>query len=71
MHLTRKEHTSPHIHAYYNGFDAAFLIENRSIFKGKFPKRGQELVKQFILKHQKELMDMWVTERYRKLPPLK
>jgi len=39
--------------------------------EGAFPPRARSLVKEFILKYQKELEEMWETERYRKLPPLK
>lgn len=37
---------------------------------GEFPSSGSELVKKFILKYQKELMEMWETETYKKLPPI-
>ena len=70
MHLTRKEHKPPHIHAYYGECEATFYISNGEIYEGSFPKKGSQLVKEFILKYQKELMEMWETEVYRKLPPL-
>ena len=70
MHLTRKEHNPPHIHAYYGDYEATFLISNGEIMFGKFPNSGAELVKKFILKYQKELMEMWETEVYKKLPPI-
>jgi len=70
MHLTRKEHNPPHIHAYYGDYEATFYIDSGEIMFGKFPKSGRELVKEFILKNQKELKEMWDTETYKKLPPL-
>ena len=70
MYLTSKEHCPPHIHAFYGGQEAAFLISDGSLYNGKFPVKGQALVKEFILKYQKELLEMWDTEQYRKLPPL-
>ena len=30
----------------------------------------QALVKEFVMKYQKELLKMWETEKYFKLPPL-
>lgn len=39
--------------------------------EGEFPPKAQALVKEFILLYQKELMGMWETEKYMKLPPLK
>lgn len=67
MRLTSKEHNPPHIHAYYGEYDA---ISNGEIMNGKFPTSGAELVIKFILKYQKELLEMWETETYRKLPPI-
>ena len=65
MHLTRKEHNPPHIHAIYGDYEATFYIED-----GEFPKNGKVLVKEFILKYKKELKEMWDKEVYKKLPPL-
>lgn len=70
MYLTSKEHCPPHIHAFYGDQEAAFLISDGSIYKGRFPNNGVALVKEFISKYQKELLEMWETEQYRKLPPL-
>ena len=70
MHLTRKEHCPPHVHAYYGDYDAAFLIQSGELMEGSFPKKGQNLVKEFILKYRDELMNMWETEQYIKLPPI-
>ena len=70
MHLTRKEHNPPHVHAIYGEYEAVFLIENGEILFGKFPKSGAELVKRFILQYKNELKEMWDTEIYQKLPPI-
>ena len=37
---------------------------------GEFPTKAKAMVREFILKYQKELEDMWKTEKYVKLPPL-
>ena len=37
---------------------------------GYFPPKATALIKEFILKYQKELEEMWETEKYKKLPPL-
>ena len=70
MHLTRKEHNPPHVHAYYGEYEATFYIENGELMFGKFPNSGAELVKKFILKYKNELKEMWDTEVYKKLPPI-
>lgn len=70
MYLRDKEHNPPHIHAITQEYDAPFLIETGEIVEGIFPRKAQILVKEFIKKYQKELMEMWETEKYFKLPPL-
>ncbi len=71
MYLRDKEHNPPHIHAITQDFDAPFLIENGEIMEGEFPHKAKALVKEFIIKYKKELKEMWDTEQYSKLPPLK
>ena len=39
--------------------------------EGEFPQKAKAKVKEFILMYQKELLEMWETEKYTKLPPLK
>lgn len=71
MYLRNKEHNPPHIHAITNDFAAPFLIENGELLvDGVFPNKAKAMVKEFILKYQKELLKMWETEQYIKLPPL-
>ena len=70
MRLIDKEHNPPHIHAKYNDYEASFLISTREIVEGNFPSKARQLVKEFILKHQIELLEMWNTQVFRKLPPL-
>lgn len=71
MHLTRKEHNPPHIHALYGEYEATFHIESGELFEGMFPNNGKTLVKEFIDIYRDELLEMWETETYKKLPPLK
>lgn len=71
MYLRNKEHNPPHVHAITQDFDAPFLIETGEIMEGEFPQKAKAMVKEFILMYQKELLEMWETEKYTKLPPLK
>ena len=70
MYLRNKEHNPPHIHAITQDFDAPFSIATGEIMDGVFPSKAKTLVKEFVLKYQKELEEMWETEKYQKLPPL-
>lgn len=70
MYLRNKEHNPPHIHAITQDYDAPFLIETGELIEGEFPAKAKNLVKEFIIKYQRELEEMWETEIYQKLPPL-
>ena len=70
MYFRNKEHNPPHVHAITQDFDAPFYISSGEIIEGEFPVKAKAMVKEFILKYQKELQEMWETEVYRKLPPL-
>lgn len=38
--------------------------------EGDLPKKAQELVKEWLSKNQKELLEMWESQKLYKLPPL-
>ena len=38
--------------------------------EGELPSKAKAMVKEFVLKYQRELLTMWETEQYVKLPPL-
>ena len=59
MYLRNKEHNPPHIHAITQDFDAPFLIATGELMEGEFPPKAQALVKEFVMKYQKELLEMW------------
>ena len=70
MNLREKEHNPPHIHAATQDFVAPFLIETGEIMTGFFPPKAKAMVKEFVIANKSELLDMWETENYRKLPPI-
>ena len=71
MFLKDKEHNPPHIHAVSQDYEAPFLIETGEIMEGYFPPKAKALVKEFVLLYKTELEEMWESEKYIKLPPLK
>lgn len=40
LHLTRKEHNPPHIHAYYSDYEATFYIATGGLCLANFPLVG-------------------------------
>lgn len=65
-----KEHNPPHVHAKMQEKNVIVLIETGEIIAGRFPPRGTAMVKEFVLLHKDELLEMWETGEYRKLEPL-
>ena len=43
------------------------VIADGELWEGEFPKRAKKMVKEFINKYEKELLEMWETEQYVKL----
>lgn len=70
MYLRQKEHNPPHIHAVYGECIGIFSIFDGNMFEGDLPKKGQELVSHFIQYYQEELLNMWETQEFKKLPPI-
>lgn len=71
MHLTNKEHNPPHIHALYGEYEASFFIKDGEVYEGFFPTNGKKLVQKFVNTYSNELLVMWETGSYKKLPPIK
>ena len=70
MYLRDKEHNPPHIHAVTPDYYVPFSIISGELMEGTFPPKARMMVKEFILKNQRELMKMWEEGDYHKIPPL-
>lgn len=71
MYFQQAEHNPPHIHAFYdNQFMGAVEIRTRRMLEGDLPARALALVSEWIAQHESELLAMWETQNYKKLPPL-
>ncbi len=65
------DHPPPHIHAIYGEYNALVDIESLEIIEGDLPSRAQKLVLEWAILYQQDLLEMWNTQEFRKLPPLK
>jgi hypothetical protein len=66
-----KEHPPKHIHVKYGNDVAVIELENLNIIEGKLPKRARILVREWTEEHQDELIEMWETQNFHKIEPLK
>lgn len=65
-----KDHAPPHIHVDYGDRTAVFDIRTLQWIEGDFPNKATKLVKQWMRLYQNELLDIWESQNFRKLPPL-
>lgn len=70
MFFRNKEHNPPHIHAVTQDYEAPFRISDGEIMNGTFPPKAKAMVKEFVLRYQKELEEMWESGEYTRLPPI-
>lgn len=70
MYFRQSEHNPPHVHALYQDYAAAIGIRTRTVLDGGLPPRAFTLAACWIALHERELLDMWATQEFRKLPPL-
>lgn len=57
--VDNKQHNLPHIHAYYQEYEAVFDIENAEMIDGNFPRNKKRLVQAWIELHKEELYANW------------
>ena len=61
------DHSPPHVHAYYGGFEALFEIGTGRTIGGRLPPKVEALVRNWVLARQDALMANWERGR-RKVP---
>lgn len=70
MYFLQPEHNPPHIHAIYGDDTAAFRIDTGELLDGDMPKRAKIMVEEWVELNKGELLTMWETQEFKKLPPL-
>ena len=53
------DHAPPHFHARYGSTEIRVNIETGEILSGKFPRRAQNLVLEWLDLHRTELLEDW------------
>lgn len=70
MFFKPKEHEPSHLHALYGEYVGIFDLKTMRMTEGDLPNKAQDLVREWMLQYQKELLEMWERQRLQKLPPL-
>ena len=70
MYFSQGEHNPPHIHAIYGEYMSAIKVSNGEVLEGDLPSKATDLVLEWLNLHRGELMTIWQTQEFKKLPPL-
>ena len=71
MYLIDREHPPRHIHIKYNEYEAVMELEKLTIIDGTIPKKCYQLVREWAEIHNSELIEMWNTQYFHPIEPLK
>lgn len=70
MYFQQSEHNPPHVHAMYGERLGAVDIETGKMLIGDLPATALKMVQEWVAANKKELLNMWNTQEFKKLPPL-
>ena len=64
------DHNPPHFHAIYGEYNALININTLKIIEGDLPTKAQALVLEWAEIYQQDLIKIWDSQEFKKLPPL-
>jgi hypothetical protein len=70
MFFMQHEHNPPHIHALYGEYVSVINIATGEVIEGDLPGKALALVLEWLSLYRDELMAIWQTQNFKKLPPL-
>ena len=71
MFLIGSEHNPPHIHVVYNEHNASYDIRTQKLIEGDLPPRADSMIREWMAIYKNDLMEMWNSQNFRRLPSLK
>lgn len=71
MYFIQNEHNPPHIHAIYGEDVAAIDIQTGKVMEGYLPPKALSMVNEWREINKKELLDIWETQEFKHLEPLR
>lgn len=70
MFFAQDEHNPPHFHVVYGEYNGTFDIQTLKMTEGDLPAKAQALVREWARMYKDDLLIIWNTQNFRKLPPL-
>ena len=72
IYIFYDDHAEPHFHAFYSEHEAKVSIKKGKLIAGDLPKRARKLIKEWMDKHQEELLANWKrAQDHKKLKEIK
>ena len=71
MYFQQSEHNPPHIHAIYGNNIGVISIKTGELMEGYLPTRALKLISEWLKINREVILDIWNTQEFRKIPPLK
>ena len=65
------DHLPPHLHAIYGEYNGVIDLNNFEMIEGDLPTRALKLVQEWTKEYQTELLRMWESKNFIKLPELR
>jgi hypothetical protein len=70
MYFSQSEHSVPHFHAIYGEYNAVFDIQTLEMLEGDLPMRAERLAREWATQYQPDLLQMWNSNEFKRLPGL-
>lgn len=70
MYFLGKEHNPPHVHVLYGEYMGAIDIQTAEMLEGDLPAKALSMASEWVTLYRAELMEIWETQQFKKLPPL-
>lgn len=65
-----KKHGIAHFHALYGEYNGVFELEKLETIEGDLPPRAVKMIKEWGALYQKDMFEMWKTQRIKQFPGL-
>lgn len=70
MYFLGRDHNLPHVHFIYNDCMSSVNLKDLTFMEGDLPAKARSLAMEWTKMYQRELLEMWDTQKFRTLPPL-
>lgn len=70
MYFLGKEHNPPHVHVLYGEYMGVIDIQTAEMLEGDLPSKAFSMAAEWVSLYQEELLEIWETQNFKKLPPL-